>query len=155
MTTNLNKTSVTNTDSLYEEDFNLWIDTTAKILRERQIEQLDFKNLIEEVESMGRSEKDALESNFVVVLMHLLKYKYQPQRRSNSWLSSIYEHRRRIRRAFSKSPSLKNYLNEVFAECYQDARQEASLETGLPLEVFPIECPFNVEETLNPDYLPE
>lgn len=155
MTTNLNKTSVTNTDSLYEEDFNLWIDTTAKILRERQIEQLDFKNLIEELESMGRSEKDALESNFVVVLMHLLKYKYQPQRRSNSWLSSIYEHRRRIRRAFSKSPSLKNYLNEVFAECYQDARQEASLETGLPLEVFPIECPFNVEETLNPDYLPE
>ena len=155
MTTNLNKTSFTNTDSLYEEDFNLWIDTTAKILRERQIEQLDFKNLIEELESMGRSEKDALESNFVVVLMHLLKYKYQPQRRSNSWLSSIYEHRRRIRRAFSKSPSLKNYLNEVFAECYQDARQEASLETGLPLEVFPIECPFNVEETLNPDYLPE
>lgn len=155
MATNLNKTSVTNTDSLYEEDFNLWIDTTAKILRERQIEQLDFKNLIEELESMGRSEKDALESNFVVVLMHLLKYKYQPQRRSNSWLSSIYEHRRRIRRAFSKSPSLKNYLNEVFAECYQDARQEASLETGLQLEIFPIECSFNVEETLNPNYLPE
>ncbi|MBW4577739.1 MAG: DUF29 domain-containing protein [Aphanothece sp. CMT-3BRIN-NPC111] len=155
MTTNLNGTSVNNTDSLYEKDFQLWLDATAKMLRERQLEQLDFNNLIEEVESMGRSEKDALESNLVVVLMHLFKYKYQPERRSNSWLSSIYEHRRRIRRAFYKSPSLKNYLNEVFAECYKDARQEASLETGLPLEVFPIECPFNVEETLNPDYLPE
>ncbi len=155
MTTNLNGTSVTNSDNLYKEDFQLWLDTTAKMLRERQLNQLDFDNLIEEIESMGRSEKDALESNLVVVLMHLLKYKYQPERRSNSWLSTIYEHRRRIRRAFSKSPSLKNYFNEVFAECYQDARQEASLETGLALEVFPLECPFNVEETLNPDYLPE
>ncbi|GAC1457600.1 MAG: hypothetical protein NVS2B14_04220 [Chamaesiphon sp.] len=73
MSTNLNETSVSNSSDLYEQDFYLWLHTTAQILRDRQLDQLDIDNLIEEIESMGRSEKDALESNLVVVLMHLLK----------------------------------------------------------------------------------
>jgi hypothetical protein len=143
------------TRSLYDRDYCLWLEQAVGQLQNRQFEGLDLKNLIEELESMGRREKDAIESNLQIVLMHLLKYRYQPEKRSRSWLSSIYEHRRRLGKAFRHSPSLKRYLAEVFDECYQDARKIASLETGLPLETFPKQSPFSQEETLNPDYLPD
>ncbi len=140
--------------SLYEQDFYLWIETTVNQLKNGQLAAVDLENLIEEIEAMGRSEKQALESNLIVVLLHLLKYQYQPAKRSNSWLSSIYEHRRRLNKALKNSPSLKPYYTEVFEECYQDARQEAALETGLALEVFPVVCPFTPEATLDRDFLP-
>ena len=104
---------------------------------------------------MGRSEKHSLESNLIVVLMHLLKYKYQPQKRSRSWLSSIFEHRRRLIKAFKTSPSLKRYYQEVFDECYKYAVKQASIETGLPLNIFPNTSPFTTEETLDFDFLPQ
>jgi hypothetical protein len=107
------------------------------------------------MEDMGRSEKRAVESNLVVILMHLLKYQYQPQKRSNSWKASIREHRRRLRKLFKDSPSLKQYFQEVFQECYQDATELASDETGLSLETFPIESPFTPEDTINREYLPD
>jgi hypothetical protein len=75
---------------LYDQDFYLWIETTAKQLKEGNFAEVDLANLIEEIECMGRSEKRALKSNLVVVLMHLLKYKYQPSQRTNSWLSTIF-----------------------------------------------------------------
>jgi hypothetical protein len=140
--------------SLYEQDFYLWIENTVNQLKNGQLLEVDWGNLIEEIESMGRSEKQALESNLIIVLLHLLKYKYQPDKRSNSWLSSIYEHRRRLRKALKSSPSLKPYYTEVLEECYQDARQEAALETGLTLEVFPVVCPFTPEATLDSEFLP-
>lgn len=87
--------------------------------------------------------------------MHLLKYKYQPEKRSKSWLSTIFEHRRRLNKHFQDSPSLKKYFLKTFAECYQDARQQASIETGLELNIFPVESPFNTDECLNQDFLPD
>ncbi len=143
------------TPTLYEEDFCLWLETTTELLRTRQLENLDYENLIEEIEAMGRSEKHSLDSNLIVVLMHLLKYKYQPQKRSRSWLSSIFEHRRRLMKAFKTSPSLKRYYQEVFDECYQYAVKQASIETGLPLKIFPNMSPFTTEETLDFDFLPK
>jgi hypothetical protein len=140
---------------LYDLDFYLWIEKTAHLLKERQLDQLDYENLIEEIESMGRSEKYALESNLEKLLMHLLKWKYQPSKRSNSWQYSITEHCLRIKKAFKKSPSLKRYFEEVFDECYQDARLLAARETGLNKEVFSPSCPFSKEDILNPEYLPE
>ena len=89
-------TAVTNSN-LYHEDFYLWIKTTAKQLKDGNCAEIDLDNLIEEIESMGRSEKRALKSNLLVVLMHLLKYKYQPEKRTNSWLSTIFEHIRRLK----------------------------------------------------------
>ncbi|MGB5593088.1 MAG: DUF29 domain-containing protein [Crocosphaera sp.] len=151
MTTNVN----VDTTTLYEKDFSLWLETTAQLLRNRQLEKLDYDNLIEEIEAMGRSEKHSLESNLVVILMHLLKYKYQPQKRSRSWLSSIFEHRRRLTKTFRTSPSLKRYYENVFDECYQYAVKQASIETGLPLEHFPNMSPFTSEETLDFDFLPQ
>ena len=88
------------------------------LLREHQLSELDIPHLIEEIEDMERSEKRAVESNLVVILMHLLKYQYQPQKRSNSWKGSIREHRRRLRKLLEDSPSLKPYFQAVFHECY-------------------------------------
>ncbi|MDF5723931.1 MAG: DUF29 domain-containing protein [Rhizonema sp. PD37] len=140
---------------LYDKDFYLWIETTAKQLKEGRFTEVDLANLIEEIESMGRSEKRALESNLVVLLIHLLKYKYQSEKRTNSWLSTIFEHRRRINKNLQDSQSLKNYFAEQFMECYQDARQLAALETGLNLETFPVESFLTVDECLNQEFLPD
>lgn len=147
--------ALTTNSNLYEQDFYLWIEITAKQLKAGNFAEIDLENLIEEIESMGRSEKRSLESNLVVLLMHLLKYKYQPEKRSRSWISTIFEHRRRLNKQFQDSPSLKKYFLETFAECYQDARQQASIETGLDLDIFPLESPFNTDECLNNDFLPE
>jgi Domain of unknown function DUF29 len=153
MTTQLS--SATDSANLYDRDYYLWLSHTAQLICEGKLSEVDTANLIEEIEDMGRSEKRAIESNLVVVLLHLLKYKYQPERRTNSWKSSIREHRRRLRKAFSASPSLKGYCEEVFHECYQDGREQAADETELPLNTFPPESPFTLDETLNPNYLPE
>ena len=140
---------------LYERDFCLWLETTIKLLQTNNLEQLDTANLIEELMGMSNSERNALESNLRILIMHLLKYRYQPQKRTKSWLFTIREHRKRLLKAFKKSPSLKRYFAEVFAECHQDARELAADETGLSLQAFPSECPFTQEEVLNPDYLPD
>lgn len=141
--------------TLYEQDYFLWLEETAQLLRHGRLSQLDIPNLLEEIESMGRSEKHAIQSNLIVVLLHLLKYKYQPQKRTSSWLSSIAEHRDRIEIALADSPSLLPYVKEVFEKCYGKARIRAAIETELPIDVFPAESLFTPEESLNPDYLPK
>ena len=141
--------------NLYEYDFNLWVEATAQLLREGRLTELDVVNLLEEVESMGNSDKQALESNLVVILLHLLKWQYQPNKRTRSWEKSIAEHRRRIKKAFRHSPSLRTYFHQVFTECYLDARKQAKIETRLPLEHFPIDCPFTADQVSDEDFLPE
>lgn len=143
------------TNSLYEQDFMLWIEKTVDLLRQQKFTELDLENLIEEIEDMSMSQRSALRSNFTVILLHLLKWKYQPEKRTNSWKSSIREHRMRIRDQFKDSPSLKRYFVEIFVKCFQDARELAADETGLKLEIFPEESPFSLDEVLDPDFLPE
>ena len=141
--------------TLYQTDFDLWLQETANLLRNGDMEKLDCENLAEEIEDMAGSRKDALESNLIKVLQHLLKWKYQPQKRTNSWKASITEHSLRLNKAFKKSPSLKPYFEQVFAECYQDARLITAQETGLDIHVFPEICPFAQADVLNPQYLPK
>ena len=141
--------------SLYETDYLQWIETTVEKLRSQDYSNIDWENLIEEIESMGRSERKSIRSNLIVVLIHLLKWQFQPELRSRSWQSSIFEHRRRIRNDLKDSPSLKPYLAEVFAECYWDAVESASVETGLPMEVFPQLCPYTSVEVLDSNFLPD
>jgi hypothetical protein len=141
--------------NLYEQDYCLWLDRTIQYLQTGDLDRLDLTALIEELQGMSNSEKNALESNLRILLMHLLKYRYQPHKRSNSWLFTIREHRKRLLKAFNKSPSLKRYYESVFAECYQDGRELAADETGLSLAIFPEESPFSPEESLNLDYLPD
>ena len=155
MTTQLPITESQQTSDLYEEDYHLWLMNTIHQLQHGKLAEVDMINLIEELEAMGRSQKSAIESNLRILLMHLLKYKYQSDKRTNSWLFTIREHRKRLRNDFKNSPSLKRYFLEVFPECYQDARELAADETGLSINTFPIDSPFSQEDTLNPDYLPE
>ena len=143
-----------NLTTLYEQDYYLWLETTAKLLQEKQLSALDTANLLEEIEDMGRSEKRAVYSNLKIVLLHLLKYRYQPEKRSNTWIATIVEHRQRLKKAFKESPSLQPYFTEIFNECYQDARELAAAETELAIEVFPVDSPFTYAETLNSNYLP-
>ncbi|MGJ0607305.1 DUF29 domain-containing protein [Cylindrospermopsis raciborskii] len=146
-------TSNSNT-SVYDQDFYLWIQETIQALQLSKLDPKEIPHLIEELEDMGNSQKDALESNLIRVLQHLLKWKYQKHKRTDIWRASITEHSLRLNRAFKKSPSLRPYFAQVFDECYSDARLIASRETGLELEVFPQECPFDPKDVLNPEYLP-
>ncbi len=141
--------------TLYEQDYSQWLTITAKKLRQGKLAEIDLVNLIEEIEDMGRSERKAVRSNLRILLMHLLKYKYQPEKRTNIWLFTIVEHRKRLQQSFQDSPSLKPYFLEVFAESYQDAIDLAVAETGLLRNSFPNQSPFTPQETLNVDYLPK
>lgn len=144
-----------NLSILYEQDYYLWLEATAKLLREGQLSALDAINLLEEIEDMGRSEKRAVYSNLKVLLMHLLKYKYQPEKRSNSWMASIVEHRQRLKQAFKESLSLQPYFAEIFNQCYQDARELAAAETGLAIDTFPVEPLLTPEAAFDSNYLPD
>jgi Domain of unknown function DUF29 len=151
MTTELDPTL----QNLYEMDYLRWIETTAKRLRVRDYANLDWENLIEEIEEIRRSERRRLESNLVIVLLHLLKWQHQPEFRSGSWKGSIVEHRRRMRKAIEDSPSLKPYLEEILAECYEDALEQAIAETELPADTFSQIFPYTSAEVLDSSFLPE
>jgi hypothetical protein len=102
---------------IYERDYPLWLKKTTEYLRSGNFEALDIDNLVAELEEMGGSRKDALENNLIVVLTHLLKWKYQPSYRCGSWRGSIKEHRRRINKSLAQHPGLKPYIQEIFPEC--------------------------------------
>jgi hypothetical protein len=142
------------TKTLYDADFNLWIKATVKHLKERDFDAVDLENLIEEIQSMGRSEKRELKSRAVVLLMHLLKWKYQTNKRTNSWLSTIGEQRRELGFLLEDSPSLKPLFKKKIDDYYRYARKEAARETNLPPNTFPNQCPFTLEEILDSEYFP-
>ena len=142
------------TQILYEQDFNLWLDETARQLREKNFDAIDLENLIEEIESMGKRDKRELISRLIVLIFHLLKWKYQPSHRSSSWESTIDEQRNAIALVLEDSPSLKSFVELEINNRYPTARKRAAKETGLPIDTFPIICPFITAEILDPDFYP-
>ena len=145
------KTSKTN---LYEQDYVAWADEQALLLEQKRFNELDLVNLVEEVRDLGRRERDALESQLIKLLMHLLKWQYQPQKRNKSWLLTIKDARRQIAKLRSKYPVLKVHTESVYFECYLEAREVASDETALPLNIFPLD-PYSFEQVLNADFFPK
>ncbi|MFN6153671.1 MAG: DUF29 domain-containing protein [Dolichospermum sp.] len=143
------------TTNLYETDFNLWIEQTVNQLKNGQIQDLDIENLIEEVQSMGSNDKREIKSRLIVLIMHLLKYKYQPKKKTKSWTSTIITQRNELELVLENSPSLNPFLKENISECYQKARKNADRETKLPLTTFPLECPFTSEQIIDSDYFPD
>lgn len=140
----------------YEADFVRWLDYQAELLRQGRAAELDLENLAEEVESIGRSDKREVENRLTVLLLHLLKYQFQPNKRSRSWLSTIDEQRRQLELVLRDSPSLlKSYAPTVFEDSYRYARRKASRETRLSIETFPETSPYTLEQTLDEDFLPE
>lgn len=141
----------------YELDFFGWTREQASLLRSGQLSQLDVEHLIEEIESMGRSERRQLTNRLELLLTHLLKWHHQADRRDidgHSWIRTIREQRRRIPRLLRDNPSLRSLLGECIRDAYEDARFDASDETGLSVSVFPECCPYTPEEILDPGFLP-
>ena len=145
-------------DGLYDEDIVLWSERQGALLRRRargeivNDAELDWPNIAEEVEAMGRAEQEQLTNRLGVLLAHLLKWRFQPDRRGNSWRLTILEQRRRAERIVSRNPSLRPRLDEILAEAYGDALLIAERETALPPETFPGVCPWTVEEALRGDF---
>ncbi|MDJ0536690.1 MAG: DUF29 domain-containing protein [Xenococcaceae cyanobacterium MO_207.B15] len=123
--------------SLYERDFNLWISETLKSLKTKNMETIDWDNLIEEIEDIGRSQKNALESYLQRLIEHILKLRYWEQEKARcyrGWRSEVVNFRNRIKRIIKKNPSLKNYLTEQYPEIYQDAIATMSQQFDIPSE---------------------
>lgn len=140
--------------NLYEADFYAWTQEQAKLLREGNLDCLDISNLVEEIESLGKQERQELRNRLGVLLGHLLKWEFQPSNRSQSWFATIREQRRRIIEKLAESPSLKPYLPEASQKAYQDGLDLAVRETSLSYKVFPAECPYNLEQILDAEFLP-
>lgn len=140
--------------NLYERDFVAWADEQALLLEQKRWDELDLVNLVEEVRDLGRRERDALESQLIRLLMHLLKWQYQPSKRTNSWTISIKDARRQVAKLRRKYPVLKVHTETVFYECYLEAREVAADETELPEQVFPLECLYSLEQVLDSDFFP-
>jgi len=141
--------------SLYDEDFAAWTAATARLLRARRLTELDLEHLAEEVEDMGKSQTRERNSRLRALLVHLLKWQGQPQKRSRGWRSTIDAQRVELRDLLRQSPSLRHRLPESLPEVYRDAVRAAGIETGLAAGTFPRECPFRVEQILDNDFLPE
>ena len=141
--------------NLYEQDFLSWIEAQAKALKDRQVAALDWDNLVEEIESMGRSQRNELKSRLRVLLMHLIKWHWQPEKRSTSWQLTIKEQRLSLRDLLEMSPSLRPSLSVLLPRAWQDASSSAALETGLNESIFPEICPWSMEDVLLDGWLPE
>lgn len=139
---------------LYDEDFFEWTQRSAELLRAGRWEQADLEHVAEEIEDMGKRDLKELNSRVRVLLIHLLKWQLQPQKRSRSWNDTIASQRIEIEDVLEQSPSLKVKLQAKLSDNYAKAVRLAMIETELPPTHFPAECPFTVEQILDPEFLP-
>ncbi|NJL45299.1 MAG: DUF29 domain-containing protein [Leptolyngbyaceae cyanobacterium SM2_3_12] len=139
---------------LYETDFYAWTQTQAALLGHQRWDQIDVPNLIEEIASLGRQQRQELRNRLSLLIGHLLKCQYQPQRRSRSWLGTIRIQRREVARLLKENPSLKPYLEAALPEVYDNARDLAMAETDLPEPTFPARCGYRWAEILDPGFYP-
>jgi len=134
--------------NLYDVDFYKWANAQAKLIKTEKFKDVDIENLVEEIETLGRSEKNALKSHMINLFLHLLKCDYQPERRSKSWDDSILEAERQIEDILEDSPSLKKLIPTLNEKAYSWARRKAINETNLHEDCFPKECPKSYQEYL-------
>ena len=138
----------------YEEDAVAWLENQIGLLRARKFDQLDIDNLLEELEWIVRNARNELKSRIEVLLLHLLKCQFQPERKSGSWVATIEEQRARIADRLQDSPSLRRHLAQHIATGFARAARRASIETGLPRSAFPAECPYTPDALLDDSFLP-
>jgi Domain of unknown function DUF29 len=138
----------------YDSDFHLWSQTQAAAIREGKFAEIDLENVAEEIESLGRSDRREIRSRLHVLLVHLLKWQAQAEKRKGGWEISIDEARESLDILVGESPSLKNFPAMVLDEVYERARRKAAKETRLPASRFPAECPFDINDVLDENFLP-
>jgi hypothetical protein len=134
--------------SLYEQDFYRWTQEQTALLKAGALAQLDIENLIEEVESLGKSQKHELINRLIVLATHMLKWDYQPGRQGKSWILTIKEQRLKLSDHLEENPSLKSILDISIVSAYRHARLKAARETGLAESIFPETCPYSAEQIM-------
>jgi hypothetical protein len=142
----------------YERDYYGWIQQNARAIREGRVKDVDWANVAEELEDMGKSERRALRSQLARLLAHLLKWPHQSQRRrssQHSWRATIEHARDSTRELIEENPSLKPELPEIFSKSYSDALAQVVGETNLPKKTFPATCPWSFDQVLDEDFWPE
>lgn len=141
----------------YEQDIVAWANEQADMLRAGQFDKLDIAHLAEEIEDVGKSEQRELANRMVVLLAHLLKWRFQPQRRGASWEITINTQRKAIERRLRKTPSLKQSLQDIdwWDDVWGDAIADAAKETGLGMDYFPVVCPWDAADIFDSNWKPE
>lgn len=140
--------------SLYDADFYAWTQEQAEFLRDGKWSQLDLVNLIEEIESLGKQQRSELRNRLSILIGHLLKWEYQSNHRSRSWLNTIRLQRMDLLELLAENPSLKPYLQEGIQAAYKKGLLLAVGETNLPVKTFPSECLYSLEEILSDGFYP-
>ena len=139
---------------LYQDDYYGWALQQATLLRARRFAELDLENLAEEIDGLARAEARELRSRYATLLSHLLKWEFQPERRSHSWAATIARERDAIPDHLDENPGLKPRQAELFARAYRGARADAAAETNLPLTRFPTACPYTPDQSISEDFWP-
>ena len=142
-------------NALYDQDFYAWSNQQAALLRAGKLSQADIENIAEEIESMGKSEKRELVNRLIVLMLHLLKWQYQPIGRGASWEASIKGQRLDIERHLRDNPSLKSQLPEAISDAYSRALIDVVGETKLSEDTFPMACPYSFEKMMQKGFWPE
>ncbi|MBB2170449.1 DUF29 domain-containing protein [Gluconacetobacter aggeris] len=140
---------------LYDHDFYAWTNEQAGLLRAGKLSEADLEHIAEEIESMGKSEKRELISRLTVLLLHLLKWEFQPMRRGASWRLSIANTRDALTDHLADNPSLRSVLEASAETAYRRARRDAALETGLSENTFPSTCPWLFSQMMDENFWPE
>jgi Domain of unknown function DUF29 len=142
---------------LYESDYYAWIQNQVRALHEHRVEAIDWANVAEEIEDLGKSEKRSIESRIARIVEHLLKLAYAPARMRSlnrrGWELSIREARRQIRRRISESPSLRRKTPEMFPHAYESGRNAALIGLNLPDSALPEASPWTLEQVLDDSFL--
>jgi hypothetical protein len=141
----------TTTKTLYDTDFVAWAEETARLLRDRRFHDVDLENLAKEIEDLGKSQRDAVRSQLLRMLLHLVKQRIQPERSGSSWRSSITSARAEIWPKLDSSPSLRRELEASLQTIYQRAVKDAIYEVRLPrsrVGEIPAECPWTLDDLL-------
>ena len=139
----------------YEDDFAAWAFEQAELLRQKRFTEVDLPNIVEELESVGKEQRHALELSYRLVISRLLKWQFQPQLRSRSWTQTIDRERANIERREEDNPSLAADAKRIVDRMYRYAVREAARDTDLPKSTFPAECPYSLEQLRDPDWMPE
>ncbi|SAK90850.1 hypothetical protein AWB79_06629 [Caballeronia hypogeia] len=141
----------------YEKDVVAWAREQAALLRAGKLASIDIEHIAEEIEDVGKSEQREFASRMAVLLAHLLKWRFQPERRTNSWTNTILTQRAAIERRLRKTPSLKPMLvdDDWIDDMWGDAREQAANETRIGFADFPETCPWPMPSVLEKGFLPE
>ena len=139
--------------ALYERDETAWLEAMAELARDGRAKDLDLGHLAEYLFDMARRDRREVESRLAVLLSHLLKWTYQPDRRSRGWRATVIEQRQELNRLAGRGV-LRNHSREVLADVYTEAVERAAAETGAARDRFPAECPYTLDELLTVE-LPE